>query len=328
MRAYFLFLFLASSAFGAPCTKWEDNSCLFSYPVTSTTHLPLYSTYPLDAPNASLTRAVVIVHGLGYDPEKNFRQLLWLYGEADHLNDTLILAPYFAREEDQPGEGSARWAGNQWCSGEPSSAPEEISSFAMIDSLLRGVHARFPGIKKVIVAGLSAGGQFVQRFALGSSVEGELPELQFRYVVASPSSYAYLNSVRPAGRGFSVPTDPACAYDDYKYGLRNRHGYMAKFEAGALARSYLKRDVVYLVGQEDDATENPPAPIPDDPKAAYDLDTSCAAELQGVSRLERSQLFIRYLDASFSHRHHQETIPGVAHRIAIFSAPESAKWMF
>lgn len=147
-----------------------------------------------------------------------------------------------------------------------------------------------------------------QRFAAGSEVEAAFPSVHFRYVVASPSSYVYLSPERLAKASddkFEVPSNPGCAYDDYRYGLQNRQGYIGHLSEQALRQQYLARDVVYLVGAQDDATSVPSVPLEHDPKDAADLDVSCPAEWQGDSRLSRSLVFKKYLDHLFpSNGHH------------------------
>lgn len=50
-----------------------------------------------------------------------------------------------------------------------------------------------------------------------------------------------------------------------------------------LESSYIKREVIYLLGQQDTDPQHPA------------LDKSCAAEAQGAYRLERGKLFFGYL---------------------------------
>jgi pimeloyl-ACP methyl ester carboxylesterase len=109
-----------------------------------------------------------------------------------------------------------------WRSGGTVVDRPEISSFAAMDDLLRLIARKetFPNLEAVIVAGQSAGGQFVQRYALTSLLPETLGLVHF--VVANPSSYAYLDASRPTpaalptkfaagARGFASPPQKGAA---------------------------------------------------------------------------------------------------------------------
>ena len=66
--------------------------------------------------------------------------------------------------------------------------------------------ARFPALKEIVVAGHSAGGQYVQP-TLSALV---------RYLVANPSSYLYLEPWRPVNGN---PAELCPGFNKYKYGL-------------------------------------------------------------------------------------------------------------
>ena len=70
---------------------------------------------------------------------------------------------------------------------------------------------QFPKVQAITLAGHSAGGQFVQRYAL---IGGDAPSgvKDFRYVVANPGSYAYLNTVRP------LPNATCKTFNNWKFG--------------------------------------------------------------------------------------------------------------
>jgi hypothetical protein len=71
-----------------------------------------------------------------------------------------------------------------------------LSSFEVIDRLIDVAVKRNPGIRRIIILGHSAGGQFVVRYAAINS-RHELLEQQgvsIRYVVANSSSYPFVKS--------------------------------------------------------------------------------------------------------------------------------------
>ena len=86
---------------------------------------------------------------------------------------------------------------------------------------------RFPALKEVVVAGHSAGGQLVQRYAVVGRPAARSAGL--RFVVSNPSSYLYFSDERPQGDGrFAAPSDAAVCpqYNRWKYGLAGAPPYV------------------------------------------------------------------------------------------------------
>jgi hypothetical protein len=74
------------------------------------------------------------------------------------------------------------------------------SSFLLMDNIIKWLeHAKstgiFPNLDIIVVAGQSAGGQFVLRYAMAGSVEPS--DIDMRYVAANPWMVTYLTNVRP-----------------------------------------------------------------------------------------------------------------------------------
>ena len=162
-----------------------------------------------------------------------------------------------------------------------------LSSFAVIDDLLSMLtdRARLPALGTIIVAGHSAGGQLVQRYAALNRVDEGIRSagLDLRYVVANPSSYLYFNGLRPAGDGFAEYDSAICPeYDDYRYGLRHMIPYADGANGQVLFKRYTYRALTYLLGTADN-----------DPDHRV-LDKSCPAQAQGPTRLARGRAFMRY----------------------------------
>src|SRR3546814_9718406 len=96
-----------------------------------------------------------------------------------------------------------------------------------------------------------------------------------RFVIANPSSYAYFDAQRP------MAFDPASCpgFNHWKYGLQNLPAYAAGQTPVQLEDNYIKRDMVYLLGQQDINPEH------------QALDKGCEAQTQGPNRLLRGQFF-------------------------------------
>jgi hypothetical protein len=284
--------------------------------------VPYEGNQLLTESHSQVTRAVVIVPGSLRDSDNGYSTLTRSASLAGVNNSTsLLIVPQFLIEEDieyhdLPADW-LYWSDSGWKQGDPSLStsshprPGTISSFSVLDSILFAIALRNPNLKSIVVAGHSAGGQFVQRFAAGSTTPQTLESqfgVQVAYVAANPSSYLYLNAERVASgtSTFRVPNSGSCSsYDRYKYGLQSRNAYMSAVSSTQIVAQYRPRRVTYLLGALDNDPGHP------------DLDTSCAANLQGSHRLERGLIFGDYLahfyGAASATTHETVVVPGVGH---------------
>jgi hypothetical protein len=184
-------------------------------------------------------------------------------------------------------------------------AANRISSYGAVDRILLilGDSMRFPNLEKVVVTGHSAGGQYAHRFAAGSRVEDGLPHLRFRYIVANPSTYLYLGPerARVGDEAFGIPDKVTCpSYNDWHYGLEDLNPYMAEMSLPEIRKQMVRRDVVYMVGDQDTGSAM--------------LDVSCGAMLQGVNRYFRGLTLFAFMTAYHpSHGHRLFEVPDVGH---------------
>jgi pimeloyl-ACP methyl ester carboxylesterase len=176
-----------------------------------------------------------------------------------------------------------------------------------------------PRREAVVVAGHSAGGQFTNRYAATSRVGADISVgPAYRFVVSNPSSYLYLDSRRYHAEvltSLTATETAACSgYDSYKYGLRDPYSYLRDNDPSAVLSRYRARRVVYLLGGADTSTND------------ASLDTACEAEWQGSQRLERGQLFFRYLAGFYCS---QVTVPAVGHDAkGMYTSSEGAAALF
>ena len=192
--------------------------------------------------------------------------------------------------------------------GEAAHGPAAISSFEVIDAILARLADRviFPKLAQVVVAGHSAGGQAVQRYAVVGRGDATLTSagIGVRYVVASPSSYLYFSRDRPdSSGGFAPFSSVACpAFNRWKYGWAGAPSYARKEPPTAYEQTYAAREVIYLLGTAD---TNPNHPV---------LDKSCAGEAQGPHRYARGLAYARYMKMRHPNLNHRVVeVPRVAH---------------
>ena len=269
----------------------------------------IYRTYSLDAKNANITRALVMVHGAGRDADNYFRTALAAAFLGNALNNTIVIAPRLASNDgrncrDSLAANEVSWNCNSWRSGGPAIGNEEVTSFDFADEILRKLARKevFPNLKVIVVAGHSAGGQFVTRYEMGNKIHETLG-VPVKYVVSNPSSYAYLDATRPTESGEFRPFRDArncTTYDHWPYGLEGRTGYTANTPDDQLKKQLVSRPVDYLLGEIDIL-----------PLGGFD--SSCPAMAQGPTRLARGQAFVKLVDSKFGASQKATVVPLCGH---------------
>ena len=325
----------------APCRKAIPECSEWIGSDTKNSRLFVYRTHALRARNERLTRALIFVHGIKRDADNHFRTALAAAFLADVGDDTLIVAPRFASNSGAKGNEAghcgdvletheANWVCDDrrtdtWRTGGTEVGDSGIASFDYMDRIVRLLadkHA-FPNLRTIVIAGHSAGGQFVTRYEMTNAIH-EQPGVRISYVVANPSSYVYLDDLRPTisalpdgisadAPGFRPPrseTLPAfasypdarnCAtYDDWPYGLQHRTGYAARVSAEQMRVQAAARPVTYLLGETDIL-----------PVGVFDV--SCPAMAQGPTRLARGLAFARYINERHAAHHDVVVVPFCGH---------------
>ncbi|HEY3043056.1 MAG TPA: alpha/beta fold hydrolase [Vicinamibacterales bacterium] len=291
----------------------------------------VYRSYPLDGRNDRIKRALIMVHGSDRDAGAYFQIGLAAARLAGALDDTIVIAPRFASRDgptcrDTLAADEVNWPceGNSWRSGGVATGAL-LTSFELADEILRKAAAKtvFPNLEVVVVAGHSAGGQFVTRYEMANRVHDTLG-VRLRYVVANPSSYAYPDSTRPVVKKkvkgkteFGPFEERSCAgYNRWPYGLVDRQGYAEKAPILELRQQLVARPTTYLLGGRD--------VLPLD-----GFDTSCAAMAQGPTRLARGQAFAAYVNQRLGAHHVVAVLPDCGHDpVCMFTADRALSVLF
>ncbi|MGH8616316.1 MAG: alpha/beta fold hydrolase [Burkholderiales bacterium] len=263
----------------------------------------VYATQPLGTRNPAITRALVLVHGAQRNADAYFRTAVAAASQAGALDDTLVIAPRFSANDgrackDTLAAGEINWpcAGNSWRAGGAVRGNPALTSFDFADAILRALANKdaYPNLARIVFAGHSGGAQFAVRYAMANQVHDSLG-VPVTYVVASPSSYAYLDASRP------VPDTAGCTgYNRWPYGLQGRRGYAARLTDSQLRKQFLARPVSYLVGALDTQPN-------------YQMDTSCPAMMQGPQRLARTQAFVEALGRNYRSQPPLLVVAGCGH---------------
>jgi pimeloyl-ACP methyl ester carboxylesterase len=272
---------------------------------------------------------------------------------------TMIVAPWFLAPRDKPVNitfpsksnyvetyTALRWAEqgpieHTWRYG-ANAVGHNVSSYAVVDELIRRLvldHERFPALKQIVVAGHSAGGQYVQRWALLSNgaafanpAASYIPRVPTRIVVANPKSFCWLDGRRVFNGTLRKPEDDAVyicpTYDEWEWGFQNStksserdelkapYVHSAIKDAGgidAVVDRYPSRDIVYLAGEMD---------------VLHNGD--CEEKMQGPCRRVRSASFYASLREIYGRPVHRRlVVAGVHHdHCLMFQSPEGRQALF
>lgn len=244
--------------------------------------------------------AVIGIHGSGRNADDYFCSLLGASTLARN-EKVLILTPRFPIAVDSDltnitsGGIALIWPDTDpsgpWRYGADALNRANVSSFQVMDDLVRHVLKRIT--RNITIVGHSAGGQFVQRWALMSPVSDE----NLRYIVANPSSYAYLSPERWIDGRFRTPDQSVYKCFDYNqwewgldppYSLPYISRVMERSTLEKLKDRFFEREVVYLIGSQDKCSGLPWC-------QSHGLETTCHDLLQGPNRWERHFRYVSHL---------------------------------
>jgi pimeloyl-ACP methyl ester carboxylesterase len=316
--------------------KKIERSCPFAFQMHKkggTQKLRYASNHSLTSVDTSIETLLVYIHGINRNGVDYFEYGERMLRAVNKKKETLLIAPQYADAEDldyyQLGNDFLYWKKTEWKDGHTSISTDnrpqglKISSYEVLDSLLTAILSsnKFPNIKKVVIVGHSAGGQFVQRYSTITPVPDRFTQYKFRFLVMDPSSYMYLDARRPlADKTFGMPDTAGCPeYNDYPKGLIKLNTYAKAIGAENIKRNLMQRDIVILLGEKDTKTDDP------------NLDVSCAGNLQGRFRLERGLNYVSYLSAfpEYEHKGNYNIVAGSGHNgDTMINSDEAKKWIF
>ncbi|HXT16602.1 MAG TPA: alpha/beta hydrolase [Gemmatimonadaceae bacterium] len=288
----------------------------------------VYASYPLDRRNASITRALVMVHGAGRNADHYFETAMAAGFLAKALDNTVIVAPRFIAGRDTAHANEVLWpeGRNSWRSGGAAPSNPSLTSFDFVDEIVRKLADKkmFPNLTKIVITGHSAGGQFATRYEMASKVYNT-PGVTITYAVANPSSYAWPVAERPMPTGNADPASAdkealgpngekvnsnftfgafdaskAPGFNQWPAGLENLAGYVAGMSADQLRKQLVERPTTYLLGQVDVL-----------PLGGFDSSPNAMA--QGPTRRARGEAFYKYVTETMGAKHKAIIVPECGH---------------
>jgi pimeloyl-ACP methyl ester carboxylesterase len=319
----------AAEAPAAPCTRPVE-ACTDWVSLGADARAMVFSTYPLATRNTTIRRALIMVHGTLRNADHYFTTATGAAFLAKALGDTIVIAPAFhsadkgCEDKLQPNEVSWSCRGDSWRSGGAAISHPNLTSFQFIDAILKDLadKNRFPSLKAIVIAGHSAGGQFVARYEMSNRIHESLG-VSVTYVVANPSSYAWPDVTRalpvddaaPANAALSWKSETphtnftygafdaakAPGYDRWPYGLEDRKGgYTAGMSDAQLKAQLVSRPTTYLLSQVDVL-----------PLGGFD--DSPDAMAQGPTRRARGEAFVNFVNSRLGGHARVMIVPECGH---------------
>jgi pimeloyl-ACP methyl ester carboxylesterase len=290
----------------------------------------IYRTFPLRTRDARITRALIMIHGTLRNADHYFTTATAAAFLARALDDTIVIAPAIRSSDGEckdrlaPGEVSWSCGANSWRAGGEAVGDPTLTSFDFVDEILKRLADKsvFPNLKQVVIAGHSAGGQFVSRYEMANRV-GDGLGVPVSYIVANPSSYAWPDPSRvvPVDDGDPVAATIAWkdeqahakfsfgpfeaartpGYDRWPYGLQGRTGgYASRVSDEALRMNLVRRPTTYLLSQVDTL-----------PLGGFD--GSPPAMAQGATRRQRGEAFVSYINGHLGAKARVIIVPECGH---------------
>jgi len=351
---------LSPAVWAAPCIE-AAATCTEWIAMAESMRALVYRSQPLTTRNDKITRAVVIVHGGSRDANVNFTNVLAAAFLAGALDDTVIVSPRFAsNEENIPRDASggnsvaaaraaardalapnelnwiSQFGGRHWNAGGVA-VNAKVTSYEVIDEILRKLAGKdaFPNLKSIVVAGHSSGGQFVGRYQMVNRVHDALG-VKVSYLVSNPGAYTYLDNLRPTAS--AIPPNVSSTVSGF-IPLSNAKP-PAPYVPYADARNCTTYDawpyglnnrVGYSASATDDQLKKQIVGRPAtfllgelDILPLVNFDISCAAMAQGSSRLARGLAFGKYVRENYGALHKTVVVEGCGHHTRCMLTADAA----
>jgi pimeloyl-ACP methyl ester carboxylesterase len=268
------------------------------------------------------------VHGTNRNADHYFATATAAAFLAGALDNTIVISPHLIADPDKPQANEVVWPnrGDTWRSGGMSTSNPTLSAFDFMDEIVRRLADKktFPNLTQIVIAGHSAGGQYVTRYEMANKVHGTAG-VRISYVVANPSTYAWPAAVRPLPTGDANPegadkealgpngekvhadftygpfdSTKAPNYNRWPAGLENRAGYTAQTSDEQLRKQLVERPTTYLFGQVDVL-----------PLGGFD--SSPVGMSQGPTRRARGEAFFKYVTETMGAKHQAIIVPECGH---------------
>ena len=245
-----------------------------------------FAEHEIDKGDPMTEYAVVWIHGLGGGNSDGAKELRKKLAALPVNGKIYCIAPSFneskhLRNPAMPGK-TLLWDKDNWRGGGRASNGCGISSFTLVDLLCGKLADRekYPRLRHILIAGFSAGGQFVNRYvAVGNPPQKE--GVKYAFAVGGPSSCLYIDIRRFQDGCFSIPANPPKQFDHWRNGLEKRNHYARKLSQKQVFDNLASRFTLYMCGSNDTGEKQ--------------LDKSEGSMLQGKTRYDRFETYRKYI---------------------------------
>ena len=282
-----------------------------------------FAEHSIDRGNPQTKYAVIWIHGMHGASSDSVQGLRKRLTGMKNGNSVYCIAPSFmeSRHLNNPVmEGKTLlWDRQNWRGGGKASNGNGISSFTVIDLICSELSDRkkYPRLRHILIAGFSAGGQFVNRYiAIGKPTEAE--GIRYSFAVGAPSTYLYIDKRRFSRGSFRLPRTRNKTYNQWRNGLEKLPEYASDISDDQIMKNLSSRYTLYLVGSADTGKKN--------------LSMTPGAMLQGKNRHDRFIIFQQYvkLFPQWQKCLQFKTVPGAGHNKVkvMFDSPEFLSMVF
>jgi pimeloyl-ACP methyl ester carboxylesterase len=308
----------------AQACEQASQACWEYVPLGLDARVGVYRSHPLTGRNEALTRALIVVHGAERHAVTSYNIATDVTRNAGEQVNTLVIAPRFAANvgkacSDELGENELNWNCDvvltDWRAGGLSINFPKIASFDVVDALLETLNRRelFPNLKTIVVAGHSAGGQFVTNYQMSNRAHNHV-SIKPLYVTANASAYAYPDSARP----IPAKLEGCITFADWPFGFAKLTGYAARLTVSELTRQAVERPATYLVGQMDVGILNQGG-----------FYAGCEGQAQGMNIQARGLEFAKHMTERFNATHQAVVVKNCGHsESCMFSSLEAYPLLF
>ncbi len=252
--------------------------------------------------DSTLEYAVIFIHGAGggaKDAARRTRAKLKQYKPDSRV---YCIAPSFLTQKNCPAvirKDALMWA-RGWRWGDPAENCSKAGSFDVIDRIYTTFSnpQLFPAMKRIVLCGFSAGGQFVNRYVAVGKLPVN-PKIDTVFISGAGSSYLYVDDLRFVdGKFQKVKADNG--FNNWYLGLDNRNDYCKDLSKEEIMKNLSTRQTYYFCGTADHGKY----PFP----------------MQGKDRLDRFEIYQKYVARfpSWKKATRFITVPDIAHDTLVF----------
>ena len=263
--------------------------------------------------DSTLEYAVIYIHGAGGGAKDAARRTRAKLKQYKPDKKVYCVAPSFLTQKNCPAairKDALMWE-RGWRWGDPAENCSKTGSFDVIDRIytIFSDPKLYPAMKRIVLCGFSAGGQFVNRY----TAVGKLPvnpKIETAFISGGGASYLYIDDLRLVdGKFQKVKADNG--FNHWYLGLDNRNAYCKDLSGEEIMKNLSTRQTFYFMGTADRGKY----PFP----------------MQGKNRFERFTIYRKYVARfpSWEKATRFIAVPGLSHDTLIFFHENIAqKWVY